>query len=68
MVLEVPVPYGSMLRKPPTNYHLLAAKQGPYQKAYLLTKNIEEFSGETSQENGPVGKRRRQERKSNGSS
>ena len=47
MVLEVPVPYGSMLRKPPTNYHLLAAKQGPYQKACLLTKDIEEFSGKT---------------------
>ena len=30
---------------PPTNLLLLAAKQEPYKKAYLLTKNIEEFSG-----------------------
>ena len=41
----MPVPYGSMLHIPPTNSHLLAAKQKPYQQAYLLTKNIEEFSG-----------------------
>ena len=42
----MPVPYGSMLYVPPTNLLLLAAKQEPYKKAYLLTKNIEEFSGE----------------------
>ena len=36
-----------------TNHHLLAAKQEPYQKVYLLTKNIEGFSGK-GQENGPV--------------
>ena len=27
-----------------TDYHLLAAKQEPYQKVYLLTKDTEEFS------------------------
>ena len=42
---QIPVPYGSMLHIPPTNYDFLAAKQEPYQKASLLTKNIEEFSG-----------------------
>ena len=34
-----------MLHIPPTNLLLLTAKQEPYKKAYLLTKNIEEFSG-----------------------
>ena len=29
-----------MLHIPPTNLLLLAAKQEPYKKAYLLTKNI----------------------------
>ena len=33
-----------MLHIPPTNLLLLAAKQEPYKKAYLLTKNAEEFS------------------------
>ena len=28
-----------------TDQLLIAAKQEPYKKAYLLTKNIEEFSG-----------------------
>ena len=32
-----------MLHIPPTNCLLLTAKQEPYKKAYLLTKNIEEF-------------------------
>ena len=32
--------YGSKLHIPPTNYHLLAAQQEPYKKAYLLTENI----------------------------
>ena len=40
----MPVPYGSMLHIPPTNLLLLTAKQEPYKKAYLFTKNIEEFS------------------------
>ena len=40
-----------MLHISPTNLLLLAAKQEPYQKkAYLLTKNIEEFSGTSSEE------------------
>ena len=34
-----------MLHIPPTNCLLLTAKREPYKKAYLLTKNIEEFSG-----------------------
>ena len=46
----MPVPYGSMLHIPPTNLLLLTAKQEPYKKAYLLTKNIEEFSGKSSGE------------------
>ena len=32
------------------NLLLLAAKQESYKKAYLLTKNIEEFSGKSSEE------------------
>ena len=47
---QIPVPYGSMLRIPPTNLLLLAAKQESYQKAYHLMKNIEEFSGKSSEE------------------
>ena len=38
-----------MLHIPPTNL-LLAAKQEPHKKAYFLTKNIEEFSGKSSEE------------------
>ena len=37
---QIPVPYGSMLQIPPNNLLLLATKQEPYKKAYLLTKNI----------------------------
>ena len=37
---QIPVPYGSVLHIPPTNLLLLAAKQEPYKKAYLLTKNV----------------------------
>ena len=33
-----------------TNRLLLTAKQEPYKKAYLLTKNIEEFSGKSLKE------------------
>ena len=32
------VPSGNMLHIPLTNYYLLAAKQEPYQKVYLLKK------------------------------
>ena len=34
-----------MLHIPLTNWLLLTAKQEPYKKAHLLTKNTEEFSG-----------------------
>ena len=44
------VPYGNMLHIPPTIFFLLAAKQEPYKKAYLLTKNIETFSGKKVKE------------------
>ena len=39
-----------MLHIPPTILLLLAAKQEPYKNAYLLTKNIEELYGESSEE------------------
>ena len=35
---QIPVLYGSKLHITPTNYHLVAAKQEPYRKVYLLTK------------------------------
>ena len=35
-----------------TNSLLLTAKQEPYKKAYLLTKNIEEFSGKKFRRKG----------------
>ena len=38
------MPCGSMVHIPPTSLFLLAAKLEPYKKAYLLQKNIEEFS------------------------
>ena len=41
-----------MLHIPSTNCLLLAAKQEPYKKAYLLTKNIEEFSGKKFRRKG----------------
>ena len=47
---QIPVSYGSMLHIPPTNCLLLTAKQEPFKKAYLLTKNIEEFSGKSWEE------------------
>ena len=37
---QIPVPYGRMLHIPPTNLLLLAAKQEPHKRVYLLTKNI----------------------------
>ena len=37
-----------MLHIPPTNLLLLAAKQEPYKKAYLLTKKTEEFFRKSS--------------------
>ena len=47
---QIPVSYGSMLHISPTNCLLLTAKQEPYKRAYLLTKNIEEFSGKRLEE------------------
>ena len=47
---QIPVPYCSMPHIPRTNSPLLAAKQEPYKKAHLLTKNIEELSGKKSGE------------------
>ena len=41
-----------MLHIPPTNCLLLTTKQEPYKKAYLLTKNIEEFSGKGLEKKG----------------
>ena len=51
-----------MLHIPPTNCLLLTAKQEPYKKAYLLTKNIEEFSGKSLEEMTSRQKNIRQER------
>ena len=34
--------------------YFLSAKQEPYKKAYLLTKNIEEYSWENMEPNEPV--------------
>ena len=45
------MPYGSMLHITPTYYHLVA-KQKLYQKAYLLTRNIDEFSGRKKKSEG----------------
>ena len=39
-----------MLHIPPTNCLLLTAKQEPYKKAFLLTKNVEEFSRKSLEE------------------
>ena len=52
--------YGSMLHIPPTNLLLLTPKQEPYKKAYLLTKNIEEFSGKNLEERASRQKKIRQ--------
>ena len=49
--------YGSLLHIPPTNLLLLTAKQEPYKKAYLLTKNIEEFL-EKVEKNGPASRKK----------
>ena len=47
---QTSVPHGSTLHIPPTNPPLLAAKQESYKKEHLLMKNIEEFSGKSSEE------------------
>ena len=46
-----------MLPTPPTNLLLFTAKQEPYKKAYLLTKNIEEFL-EKVEKNGPASRKK----------
>ena len=54
-----------MLHIPPTSLLLLIAKQEPYEKKlYLLTKNIEEFSGKSSEERTSRQKKR-EDRKGN---
>ena len=47
-----------MLHIPPTNLLLLAAKQEPYKKAYLLMENIGEFSEKSSGECTSRGKKK----------
>ena len=58
---QLPVPHGSMLHKPLTILLLLAAKQEPYKKAYLFTKNTEEFCGKSS-DNGPAEKEKKRKK------
>ena len=58
---QIPVPYGNVLHIPLTNLLLLAAKQEPYRKAYLLTKNTEELSGKSSGEWASRQKKRQKE-------
>ena len=52
-----------MLHIPLTNHHLLAAKQEPYQKACLLTKNTEEFSGKKRLGEWATRQKKREEKK-----
>ena len=56
--------YGSMLHILPTNFLLLTAKQEPYKKkkTYLLTKNIEEFSGKKFRIKGQQAEKNKTER------
>ena len=56
------MPFGSTLHIPATNLLLLAAKQEPYKKAYLLTNNIEEFSVKSLGEWASRQKKRRKKR------
>ena len=61
------MPYGSMLNIQPTKLLLLAAKQEPYKKAFLLMKNIEYrrifCKKKKSRENGPAGKKKERRKK-----
>ena len=45
---KIPVPYGRELHIPPTNYHLLAAQQEPYQDPSTLTLVGEHFKDDKS--------------------
>ena len=57
------MPYGNVLHIPPTNLLLLTAKHEPYKKkAYVLTKNIEEFSGKKFSRKGQQGEKDETER------
>ena len=58
------MPYGSLLHTSPTNYHLLAAKEEPYQKAYLFTKKYWRIFWKKSRE-WASRQTKRQDRKSN---
>ena len=51
-----------MLHIPLTNCLLLTAKQEPYKKAYLLSKNIEEFSGKKFRRKGQQAEKDKTER------
>ena len=51
-----------MLHIPPTNCLLLTAKQEPYEKAYLLTKNTEEFSEKKFRKKGQQAEKDKTER------
>ena len=48
-----------MLYIPPTSHHFLADRQKTHQKAYLVRKKTEEFSGEKSQDNRPAGRKKK---------
>ena len=50
--------YGSKLPIPPTNLLLLAAKQEPYKKAYLISINEKYYFLEKVQKNEPAGRKR----------
>ena len=58
----MPVPYGSMLHIQPANLLLLAAKQEPYKKACLLTKDTEDFLGKVHKNGSAGGKKDKTER------
>ena len=59
----MPMPHGSKLHIPPTNYRLLTAQQEPYTKAYVQTNAGRIFWGKDRQKNGPFTEKR-QDRKS----
>ena len=60
------MPNGSKLHIQPTNYHLLAAQQEPYKKAYLLMNCFGEFSGEKKSHKNGQWHNRNSKKKKNG--
>ena len=52
--------HNSKYQCPMANCLLLTAKQEPYKKAYLLTENIEEFSGKSLEDRASRQKTTRQ--------